>query len=178
MATTMFPKEVRGLKATYKSNFKRTTENGVEDRFRFEVTGTPEALAAYEKARGEYLVKDQDTGRPILNVALNIALQIKKAEGRIMISPNGKIVADYDVLAEELENEAIFQEALQVERAKLVAAQKYGGSAGRKFGAQRTAPAAPVVQAAPDDADITDDIKDDIVLDAAAQKEAEKALGL
>jgi len=121
----MFPNEIKGLKATYLGNYRSSTGNGI--RFRFSITGSPVALAAYEKARGQYFIKDEATGQLIFTTSDTIGLDIVEGNGKLLITTNGSIVPDRDIINEMLEDKFMYRQALATAKANAFVAKQAGG---------------------------------------------------
>jgi hypothetical protein len=130
----MFPTEIRGIKATRVGEFTRQGEK----RYRFVITGTPAALAAWKKARGQYYLEDEVTKQVIFIAIPSVAVQLLKSGGKMLISPNGRVAPDYDSLVELVEDEQMYREAFA--KAKAEADVRQGLGAGRAFGQRSSAP--------------------------------------
>jgi hypothetical protein len=81
------------LKAQFKGNYKKRTLVNGESKlitvFTYNVNGTEEELKEYEEAQGEYYQIDDKTGKPLFFTTNYTGNSID-----LIISPNGKVVAD------------------------------------------------------------------------------------
>jgi hypothetical protein len=79
------------LKATFISSYiKRNVETGVATEvFRYKVTGSPEALAAYEAAKGKNHRVDNETG-----AVLWFTTNFVGDEASLVITSTGNVIAD------------------------------------------------------------------------------------
>lgn len=133
--------EVKGLTATLDGNF---VKNG-NMVFRYIVTGSPAAMAAFKEAKGEYW-RENAAGQPLHFVTDNPlpnggASQFERlgARGKLLITPNGNIVVDdlLDMVVRKQEDSATYRQELQRNLAAIDAqAQRAGGRVNRVFGAR------------------------------------------
>ncbi len=128
----MFPQEIRGLKATRLGEFTRVVNGQAERRYRFAITGTPAALAAWKKARGQYYIEDEVTKQVIFIAIPNVAIELAKAGGKMLISTNGSVRPDYDSLEELIEDDFMYRQALATAKAQHNVG--LGRVSGRTFG--------------------------------------------
>ena len=128
----MFAHEIKGIKATRIGEF---TRNG-EKRYRFAITGTPAALEAWKKARGQYYLEDEVTKQVIFIAIPSVALDLMKSGGKMLISTNGSVVADYDSLEEAYEDQQMYRVELQKAKAQIAAT----AGSDRRFAPRTSAP--------------------------------------
>lgn len=132
-ANLMFPADIRGLKATLIGEFTRQGE----PRYRYAITGTPAAMEAWKKARGQYYIEDEVTKQVIFIAIPNVALALLGCGGKMMITTSGRCVADQNTLQELAEDKLMYRQAKAQAQAQADVAH---GTVGRAFGGATSTP--------------------------------------
>jgi len=115
---------MKGLNGTFQRSYKkRDKNNNLVDVFVYAVTGSKEAIEAYEKAQGEFLRKDDTTGKPLW-----FSTRYVGDSAKLIITEKGNVVADMSEFAKAASLASQFGGNLGVELARNAAAQLMGGA--------------------------------------------------
>ena len=129
---------MKGLNGTFQRSYKkRDKNNNLVDVFVYTVTGSKEAIEAYEKAQGEFLRKDDATGKHLW-----FSTRYVGDNAKLIITEKGNVVADMSEFSKAASLASQFGGNLGQELARNAAAQLMGGAS-----ASATVAPAPVVEA-------------------------------
>lgn len=123
---------MKGLNGTFQRSYKkRDKNNNLVDVFVYSVTGSKDAIEAYEKAQGEFLRTDETTGKHLF-----FSTRYVGESAKLIITEKGNVVPDMSEFAKAHSLASQFGGNLGQELARNAAAQLMGSASGATTVAQ------------------------------------------
>lgn len=115
---------MKNLNGTFARSYKKRNKNNeLVDVFVYHVTGSKEAVDAYEKTQGEFLRKDETTGKPLF-----FSTRYVGDNAKLIITEKGSVVPDMSEFSKAASLASQFGGNLGQELARNAAAKLMGGA--------------------------------------------------